>query len=200
MRQFKNTLNNRDRPSIYLAEDQVSFWLVFSKVKICWDNIEDLYISFRGNFRKGNTTYVYVEKCGVCEQPFLTEKSRPSKFCSHKCVYKSTYFRRALSNANKGPNNNMFNKKHSDVVRKKISLNRRGKLLGKDNHNFGGNFSNSHKEHISKAKVGTKLSLKTRQKMSEIRKGTRIGIENPMWKGGVSYEPYCEQWLDNEQP
>jgi hypothetical protein len=34
MRQFKNTLNNRGRPSIYLAEDQVSFWLVFSKMTI----------------------------------------------------------------------------------------------------------------------------------------------------------------------
>lgn len=108
---------------------------------ICWDNLEGFYLSKNGNFRKGSLTYIYVDKCKVCKLPYLTEKSRPSEYCSHKCVYKSKAFKNKLSLANSGTNNTMYGKKHSADVLNKMSKNRKGKMVGIDNHNYKGGVS-----------------------------------------------------------
>lgn len=41
------------------------------------------------------------------------------------------------------------------------------------------------------ANTGKKRSPETCVKISEARKGKYCGSENWMWKGGISYEPYC---------
>jgi len=39
-------------------------------MKICWDNIKDLYISNRGNLRIGTTTYMEMDSCSYCGDPY----------------------------------------------------------------------------------------------------------------------------------
>ena len=37
----------------------------------------------------------------------------------------------------------------------------------------------------------------TRKKLSESRMGKFKGAENPNWRGGISFEPYCPKWTDD---
>jgi len=166
-------------------------------MRICWDNLEGIRLSKTGFLIKNSIALIYKDKCIICGQSYLTEKRRPSKYCSHECVYKSEEFRKKLSIANSGKNNSMYNQTHTRQTREKISKNRKGKLVGKDNPNYGG-LTEKHRKNISRSKLGSKLSIETKNKMSKIRKGKQIGQENPMWKGGISSEPYCEIWLDND--
>ena len=43
-------------------------------MKICWSNIEDIYLSIHGNFRYKNMTYIEKEACVGCGEPYLTKK------------------------------------------------------------------------------------------------------------------------------
>ncbi len=71
-------------------------------------------------------------------------------------------FRQARSNNAKiNPNYGMRGKHHSDETKKKISL----KSVG---HHRG---------------LGRKMSLETRQKLSQIKKGRFTGMDSPVWKG-----------------
>jgi len=45
---------------------------------------------------------------------------------------------------------------------------------------------------------GKKHSEKTKQKLSKFRMGKFVAENNPNWKGGISCEPYCDVWLDEE--
>lgn len=67
-------------------------------MKICWDNLEGMWLSNNGNLRKGTHTYIEKELCEVCGISFLTRSDNPTaKHCSHSC-------------ACKGKNNPMFGK------------------------------------------------------------------------------------------
>lgn len=44
-------------------------------MEICWDTIDGLKLTSRGNFRKGTATYIYKDKCLECDKPFLTVKN-----------------------------------------------------------------------------------------------------------------------------
>ena len=51
-------------------------------MKICWDNLENVYITKMGNFcRDGRTLYEKV--CKSCKEIYLGESK--SKACSYKC-------------------------------------------------------------------------------------------------------------------
>jgi hypothetical protein len=165
-------------------------------MRICWDDLDGVYLSKRGNFRKGSTTYVYKYKCINCGRPYLTEKSRPSKYCSNFCATTSIDFKHKLSKANIGVKNSMYGKRHSKDSLNKISTNRRGKMMGDGNHNFGG-LKESTKKKLSLAHKGKKLTKETRLKMSLVRKGMGCGPTNPMWRGGKSFEEYCVEWTDD---
>lgn len=43
--------------------------------------------------------------------------------------------------------------------------------------------------------IRKKISLKTKEAMKKI---DLCGSNNPAWKGGISFEPYCEQWIDKQ--
>lgn len=57
---------------------------------------------------------------------------------------------------------------------------------------------------MSDARMGKRLGIETRRKMSK----SRVGELNPMyglrgelsphWRNGISCEPYCDAWADNE--
>lgn len=165
-------------------------------MRICWGDLDGVYLSKRGNFRKGSTTYVYKKECVECRLPYLTEMSRPSDYCSNFCSTTSVSFRKKLSKTNAGTKNNMYGKKHTKISLNKMSSNRRGKMVGCDNHNFGG-LKESTKKKLSNGMKGRKASEKTKLKMSFKRKGTRLGPENPMWCGGISCGDYCVDWTDD---
>jgi 5-methylcytosine-specific restriction endonuclease McrA len=54
-------------------------------MKICWDNLEGVYLSKNGTFRKSTSTYIYKESCTKCGEPYLTIKSNQSRFCTFSC-------------------------------------------------------------------------------------------------------------------
>jgi hypothetical protein len=62
-------------------------------------------------------------------------------------------------------------------VRAKISKSNTGRFVGEKSHCFG------------KPK-----SEKTRKLLSDSHKGKQLGSDNPNWKGGRSFEPYCPKW------
>jgi hypothetical protein len=67
----------------------------------------------------------------------------------------------------------------SAATRQKMSKSKKGKYCGKDSHKFG--------------KV---VSVETRQKMSKTRieRCLAKGKNNANWKGGISKEPYGQEW------
>lgn len=86
-------------------------------MKICWDNLEGVYLTRNGTFRKGTETYVYKESCTKCGEPFLAIKSNPNNiFCSNKC-------------SNKGSNNPFYNRKHTKKSISKMSKKHAGCIV-----------------------------------------------------------------------
>lgn len=100
-------------------------------MKICWDTLENVWITENGVFRKGTACYVEAI-CVECKEPFLAKKSVSTNvFCSNKC-------------SNKGINNPFYNKKHTEGSIRKMS----------ENH-AGGIVSDSTKEKFSKMFSGS---------------------------------------------
>ena len=57
-------------------------------MKICWDNLEDLILTRSGYFKKkgrGNPTFIYIESCEICNEPFLARYNSRSRFCEISC-------------------------------------------------------------------------------------------------------------------
>jgi hypothetical protein len=60
-------------------------------------------------------------------------------------------------------------------------------------------FTEEHKQKISKSKKGKSqkghpLSEEARKKISKSRKGIYCLEKHPNWKGGISFEPYCQKF------
>jgi hypothetical protein len=89
-------------------------------MKICWDNLEGLrYSKKTGKWYKGNTTYIYKEKCGKCGEPFLTRSyiKNARIYCSVGCIRKGEHLtkkhKKILLKFNKGNH-------HTEETKKKI--------------------------------------------------------------------------------
>lgn len=58
-------------------------------MKICWDNLEKLRYNKKTNkWYKGTATYVYMDSCNECGEPFLTIYTNEGYFCSISCARK----------------------------------------------------------------------------------------------------------------
>lgn len=105
-----------------------------------------------------------------------------------------------LSKASKGRIHSIETKKKLSEVNKGMKNPNFGKLISNDTKSKmskahkGHEVSNATKKKISKTKKGVKASIKTKRKMSEAKKGLLMGKRNGMWKGGVSFEPYCPKF------
>lgn len=135
-------------------------------MKICWDNLEGLYLSKEGNLRKGSVTYsvtyIEVDKCENCGDPYLAkrEKYGLGKFCDHNCyalskrgTKHSEETKKKISAAQKDIKH-VFGRKVSDETRKKIGLKQRGSK----HHNYKGGvyklnipLFDTHDKHINYA-------------------------------------------------
>lgn len=102
-----------------------------------------------------------------------------------------------------GTKNINYGKKRPDYIRKALSEAHKGKTLSTEHRQKlseirkGKPLSETHKENlrkhlieINKARRGTHPSLETRLKLSESRKGNK----SYLWKGGISFEPYCQKF------
>jgi len=94
-------------------------------------------------------------------------------------------------------------KKRSEENCRKISEARMGKHLseettrrvseakkGTPSCRKGATLSDETKAKLRESRIGTTASLETRLKMGEARKGEK----NAQWKGGISFEPYCQKF------
>lgn len=77
-------------------------------MKICWDMLEDMYLSKKGYLRRKASSYVEMDSCKWCGESYLSNKDRPSLFCSSSC-------------ARSGENNLMYGKSPSAETREKMS-------------------------------------------------------------------------------
>lgn len=94
----------------------------------------------------------------------------------------------------------------SDETKKKICDGNKGKVMSEDakrkigDGNRGKVRSEENKKLISDTKTGVPMSEETKKKISNATKGEnnpmfgRTGENSPGWKGGVSFEPYCEEF------
>lgn len=110
-------------------------------------------------------------------------KRRGPVFKGHKHSEKT---KSKISDALKGRPSNTKGTTLSDEHKRKISKALKGKMVGKKNPMYG-------KQSPMR---GTKLSNERKQKLSEVAK-QRTGDANSNWKGGISFEPYCQKF-DNE--
>jgi hypothetical protein len=97
-------------------------------MKICWDDLEGINYTKRGNFVKQGKKYlmylVYKDSCLYCGNPYFTKKKDPSKFCSNSC-------------ANSGINNYNYGKSVNDDSKQKVSI----ANFGENNVNWKGGVS-----------------------------------------------------------
>lgn len=156
-------------------------------MKICWDTLEGVHLSRNGTFRKGEHSYVYMESCSRCGQPYLATSSIPSIFCSISCANKGRFIsekhRKNLSVANMG-------RVTSSETAKKISMSNMGRAVSSETRrrlsisHTGKIFSEEHRKNLSIANTGKVLSVETKKKISK-NNVRRIGFSNHSWKGGV---------------
>jgi len=177
-------------------------------MKICWDTLNNLVLTKRGKFRKGNIIYVERTACSVCGDAYLTRNSNPSIFCGKSC-------------SKSGNHNPMYGKKPSKMsnmlrsislkgisrpkhVCDKISRSNTGK---KRNVEAKTNMSVSARNRVVNYWTGRKRSANTKDKISRSLSGRFSGPNNPMygrrghmspsWRGGVSSHMYCVVWRYN---
>jgi len=167
-------------------------------MKICWDNLEGMYLTKNGVFVKGFNSYVEKEKCIRCGEAYLTPKTKQSDFCGSSCALK----RRKFSKETRQKMSKAWEKRKpvSEETRRKMSEIRKGLLIGKKNGMYGKTHSDEMKRKMSrrvkgnKYRLGIKHSEKTRKKLSIINSGELNGN----WRGGISCEPYCFEWSSKE--
>jgi hypothetical protein len=185
-------------------------------MKICWDNIENLYLTKGGNLKSTNgKRFYYFKICKSCGKECLVN-NKNSLFCSVSC-------------GNSGKNNGMYGKKspgfsgrkHSKETKEKMSL----AQYENKNHFYGKRHSKQSIEKMVKSRnlkmdeikiklskalkgklvgnknpfYGKKHSEKVKKQISLKNSDGRFKMENnPNWKGGKSFEPYCIVFTDKK--
>jgi len=115
-----------------------------------------------------------VTVCDECGKVRLSQYHQHSALC-HRCAI--TLY---------GVRNPFYGKHHSDESRQKISA----ANSGEQNSQYGKHHSDEERLKLSIALKGRKLTDETKLKMSNSRKGEK----NPLWRGGTSFDPYCQKF------
>lgn len=145
-----------------------------------------------------------LAECNDCGKIRITSKNGYRDLClscAHKGKHRSAETKRKISDNHVG----MKGKHHSNATKQKMSEASKKRLENPENNSmYDKHHSDESKQKISKAAKkrfknlqnrpmhGKCHSEETKQKMSEIAKERFKNPENnPMWKGGISFEPYC---------
>lgn len=129
-------------------------------MKLCWGNIENIRLTKNGNFRDiiEKKTYIYIESCKKCKEPFLGKVS--NRYCCNSCASGSRKHteetKKRMSECKTGSKNSFYGKHHTEETRKKLSDFFTGKLCGENNPFYGKTHSNE-----TKRKIGLKNSRST---------------------------------------
>jgi len=130
----------------------------------------------------------------------LPKKINTNSLCNYGCGQIAKYkFKNGKICCSTNTNNCI------EVIRKNIESNN-GKKFSQKSKNLlrklklGSKLSESSKEKISRSKLGKKRKPFSEEHKQKIRKALsgRFGPNAPNWKGGVSFEPYCEIWTDKD--
>ena len=140
-------------------------------MKICWDNLRDLKFTKNGNFVFKGDLYIEKDACSYCGESFLCLKYREQEYCCKAC--------------------GKIGKARDEETKEKVSRTRieKGVAKGKNNPMFG-----------TKRILSFETKKKISEKLSLLRSGEdntmygRSGPLSPTWKGGISCEPYCQDW------
>jgi hypothetical protein len=129
-------------------------------------------------------------------KPSIVRRGK-GKFCSKDCWYawKSKYV--------VGESNPNYGHRWSDDKKKKFAESR----MGENNPFFGGMVSDEHRQHLREIHIGKPLSYNTKELIRNSRIGkklseetkykmrlSRMGEKCNLWKGGISFEPYCPKF------
>lgn len=111
-------------------------------MKICWDNLEKLrYNSKTGKWYKGTHSYIYMNSCNTCKEPYMKRTHSLGGFCDYLCSNKNRKYsfktRQKMSASKKGKNNPMYGKFHSE----KSNIKRSNSLKGEKCYNWKGGYS-----------------------------------------------------------
>jgi hypothetical protein len=178
------------------------------RMKLCWDNIENIRLNKNGNFRDivKKKTY-HLEACKMCGREYLLER-RNSKFRCQSCCQ--------LGSNNPmygkfGELNHFYGKHHTEETKKNWSKQRRGKNTGNSNPFYGKHHTEETKKKLRLLKIGKKRTEESIRKQAETSKarGSHVGPKNPMygrksdnhpnWDGGYNsnnipkYDTYAHQ-------
>ena len=89
--------------------------------------------------------------------------------------------------------------RHSDEYKKKMSDKLKGRKITWIDKLKGKKHTEQSKQKISKARIGIKFTKEHKKKLSEakLRNPTQMfGEKNPLWKGGISTDPYPIDWTE----
>jgi 5-methylcytosine-specific restriction endonuclease McrA len=174
-------------------------------MKICWDNLEGLYLTRNGFLRKRDTTYIEKPSCKRCGNAYLTARTKQSDYCSMSCLKKSMVVseetKQKISEAISGEKHSWFGKKHTAESKEKMSKSSTGKKHTKKSKLKMSISRTGDKNYL----YGKHLSEEIKQKISRSHIGLLLGEKNPAYKGGVKalniplYETYAKQidWCEN---
>lgn len=155
-------------------------------MKLCWDNMERITLSQRGNFLiDGKYTALYMESCNKCSEPYLTYKIHKSEYCCISCTKQGAMNPMYNRTGKSSPN---YGRKRTEESRAKMSASATGRRLS-DAAKLKVSAANTGKKHskeailkMSKAKLGKKMS---EEAVENMRKSAKRGSDSPLWKGGI---------------
>lgn len=168
-------------------------------MKICWANLDGMYLTRNRFLKKGNIIYTERSSCKRCGDPYLTVRKRESDYCGISCLKKSMIVtdetKKKISRAMSGEKHPWFGKKHSGESKEKMSKS-----------SMGNKHTEETKLKMSISRTGTKNNFygkhhteDAKQKISKSKIGLHSGENNPAYKGGVKalnlplYETYAKQ-------
>lgn len=174
-------------------------------MKICWDNLEGLYLTRNGFLRKGNTTYIERPSCKRCGDPYLTIHKRESDYCGISCLKKSMVVtdetKEKISRSIREEKHPWFGRKHSAKSKEKMSKSSMGKKHTKESKLKMSISRSGNKNHF----YGKHHTPITKRKISKALVDVSAGEKNSGYKGGVVllnlplYETYAAQinWCED---
>ena len=110
-------------------------------MKINWDNLEGMFLTKKGNLKKGRNLYIEKDSCKNCGDPYLTHKHNPGDYCDFSCANSGEnnpmYGKEGYWAGKYGEDHHFYGKEHSEETKKKIGESNKGKYCGENSPWYG---------------------------------------------------------------